>query len=104
MFHSFTSSVADHRCMINIIMNQTAATCKNRFVFLFLTLSLPQPVHCQAVNSTHAPENSTYSGSIKNIIPVLCVLMNILSHVNAKMINDFKFRTLIFRFQVILWQ
>ena len=92
MFHSFTSNVADDRCMINIIINQTAATCKNIF-FCLLTLSLPQPVHCQAVNSTHAPSNSTISGSIKNLIPILCVLMNILSHVNAKMINDFKFRT-----------
>jgi len=45
--------------------------------------------------------------SITNLISILCVLMKILSHANAKKrkkLDDFKFRTFIVRFQVTSWQ
>ena len=49
-----------------------------------LTPSLPQHVNFRAERCTHAPVNSTFSGSITHLLSMLCILMKIPSHTGAK--------------------
>ena len=54
------------------------------------------------------PENSVFSGPVTSLFSVLCILMKILSHANAKnktkRLKDFKFCTFVSHSQVTSWQ
>ena len=82
----------------------SACTLKSQTPYCLdtLTPSLPQPVKMFGLKSTpYTTENSIFDGPITNLLSVLCILIEVLSHADAKgaqRLNNFEFGTFIGHF------
>ena len=86
--------------------------CFLLWLFLFLQFNPFTPQACKisglkSARIQYMPENSIFDCPVTNLLSVLCILIDVLSHAYVKggrSLNDFKFGTFIGRFPAWQWK